>query len=119
MVHYDDFDALGKIININGKQSSPDTYARILQYMALEKRHEKSYDQFEQLMNLMRKWYPFYQAIIGIREEYSDKDYRKPKDFTKEIPGLELYHKYKNYLTDKKTGYTYINFGEEEKAITA
>ncbi len=36
MVHYDDFESLGKIINITGKQSSPDTYARIIQYIALE-----------------------------------------------------------------------------------
>ncbi|MGB5594323.1 MAG: hypothetical protein WBM62_09895 [Crocosphaera sp.] len=113
MVHYDDFESLGKIINITGKQSSPDTYARIIQYIALEQRHEQAYDKFEKLLNVLRQWYPFYQSITKIREEYPQKDYRKPKDFTEEIPGIELYHKYKNYLTDQQTGYTYIDFGEE------
>ncbi|MGK7956862.1 MAG: hypothetical protein AB4063_16680, partial [Crocosphaera sp.] len=60
---------------------------------------------------------PLYQAIKGIREEYPEKDYRQPKDFTKVIPGMNLYHKYRNSLKDKKTGYHYINFGEETEAV--
>ncbi|MDJ0662515.1 MAG: hypothetical protein QNJ42_23980 [Crocosphaera sp.] len=112
MVHYDDFEALGHIIGVTGKNSNPDIYARIIQYIALEERHKKSYGQFEQLINVMRQWYPLYEAIQGIREEYPEKDYRKPKDFIKVIPGMDLYHKYKKYLTDQKTGYRYIDFGE-------
>lgn len=112
MVHYDNFEILGEMINITGKKSSPDTYARIIQYIILEKRHQQSYDKFDQLMNAMRQWYPYYQSIVGLRDEYSQTEYTIPKDFTQEIPGIELYHKYKNYLTDKKTGYTYIDFGE-------
>ncbi len=67
----------------------------------------------------MRQWYPYYQSIMGIRDEYSQKEYTIPKEFAQEIPGIELYHKYKNYLTDKKTGYTYIDFGEEMSTIPA
>ncbi|MDJ0510524.1 MAG: hypothetical protein QNJ64_14915 [Crocosphaera sp.] len=119
MVHYDDFEALGEMINITGKKSSPDTYARIIQYIILEERHQQSYDKFEQLMNAMRQWYPYYQSIIGIRDEYSQKEYSIPKEFTQEIPGIELYRKYKNYLTDQKTGYTYVDFAQEMSTIPA
>ncbi|ACB49882.1 hypothetical protein cce_0531 [Crocosphaera subtropica ATCC 51142] len=116
MVHYDNFEALGQMIGVTGKKSSPDTYARMIQYIALEERHKKSYGQFEQLINVMRQWYPLYQGIKGIRDEYPEKDYRKPKDFLQEIPGIELYHKYRNYLTDQKTGHIYIDFGEETES---
>ncbi|EAZ90899.1 hypothetical protein [Crocosphaera chwakensis] len=118
MAHYDDFEVLGNLIGVTGKKSSPDTYARIIQYIALEERHKKSYEQFEQLINVMRQWYLLYQAIQDIRDEYPEKDYRKPKDFTKEITGMDLYHKYRNYLTDQKTGYTYIDFGENTEPET-
>ncbi|MEA5535616.1 hypothetical protein [Crocosphaera sp. XPORK-15E] len=114
MVHYDMFEELGQMINITGKKSSPDTYARIIQYLALENRHQQAYDQFEKLIQVLRKWNPFYQAVSKIREEYSPENYRQPKDFNQEIPGLELYLKYKNYLRDRQTGYTYIDFGEEQ-----
>ena len=117
MVNYDDFEALGHIIGVTGQKSSPDTYARIIQFITLEERHKKSYTQFEQLINVMRQWYPLYQAIQGIREEYPEKDYRQPKDFIKAIPGVDLYHKYYNYLRDQKTGYSYINFGEEMESV--
>ncbi len=118
MVNYDDFEVLGNLIGVTGKKSSPDTYARIIQYIALEARHKKSYEQFEQLINIMRQWYPLYHAIKGIRDEYPEKDYRKPKDFIKDIPGIDLYHKYRNYLTDQKTGHTYIDFGENSETET-
>lgn len=117
MVHYENFEALGHIIDVTGKKSSPDIYARIIQYIALEERQKQSYGKFEQLINIMRQWYPLYQAIKGIREEYPVKDYRQPKDFAKVIPGMNLYQKYRNSLKDKKTGYHYINFGEEIEAV--
>ncbi len=117
IANYDDFEALGHIIGVTDKKSSPDIYARIIQYIALEERHNNAYNQFEQLINVMRQWYPLYQAIIGIREEYPEKDYKKPKDFIQEIPGIALYHKYRNYLTDQKTGYSYIDFGEETDPV--
>ncbi|MEA5511050.1 hypothetical protein VB715_14850 [Crocosphaera sp. UHCC 0190] len=114
MVHYDMFEESGKMINITGKKSSPDTYARIIQYLALENRHQQAYIQFEKLIEVLRQWHPFYQAVSKIREEYPPENYRQPKDFNQEIPGLDLYLKYKNYLTDRQTGYTYIDFGEEQ-----
>ena len=61
MANYDDFEALGDIIDVKGKKSNPDTYAKIIQYIALGERHKNSYGQFEQLINFMRQWYPIYQ----------------------------------------------------------
>lgn len=116
MVHYNTFEQLGKIIGVTGKQSHPDTYARMLQYIALNRRHQNSFAKFEQLIAIMRQWYPSYQAIVGIRQEYLADIYRQPQQFTDQIPGLNIYLKYKNSLSDHKTGYTFIDFGEEKEA---
>ncbi|NQZ61095.1 hypothetical protein [Crocosphaera sp.] len=118
MANYDDFEALGDIIDVKGKKSNPDTYAKIIQYIALGERHKNSYGQFEQLINVMRQWYPIYQKIKDIREEYPRENYRQPKDFIKPIPGIDLYNKYRNYLTDQNTGSHYVDFGEEMESAT-
>jgi hypothetical protein len=113
MVNYDVFDKLKQIIGISDKKSSPDTYALMIQYIALQYRHQHSYLKFQELIAVMRKWFKPYQAILGIRQEYSPHEYRQPKDFSAEIPGLAIYEKYQKRLTDQKTGYIYVEFGEE------
>ena len=42
MAYYDDFEVLGEMIGIPEETRSPDTYARLLQYVTLQKRHQKS-----------------------------------------------------------------------------
>ncbi|CCQ61163.1 hypothetical protein [Crocosphaera watsonii] len=37
MANYDDFEALGDIIDVKGKKSNPDTYAKIIHILPLEK----------------------------------------------------------------------------------
>ncbi len=112
MAHYDDFEAIGQIIGITGRHSSPDTYARMFQYIGLSHRYQVSFIKFQQLVGVLKQWYKPYKLIVDIREEHPPESYRQPKDFQRDIPGLPLYVKYKNYLTDQKTGYTYIDFGE-------
>ncbi|MEB3310663.1 MAG: hypothetical protein VKJ02_10555, partial [Snowella sp.] len=115
MAHYDDFEAIGQIIGITEKRSSPDTYARMFQYIALSHQYQVSFIKFQQLVQVLRQWYKPYKLILDIREEHPPETYRQPKDFQQNIPGLPLYLKYKNYLTDQKSGYTYIDFGEESE----
>jgi hypothetical protein len=112
MAEYDVFEKLQPMLKLSKKQSSPDIYARLLQYVALEYRYQESFPKFEQLLEIMKKWYKHYQTIIAIRQEYPAQQYQQPQEFTQNIPGFDLYLKYKNSLTDQKTGYTYIHFDE-------
>lgn len=112
MVNYSIFEKLGPIIGISGNRSNPDTYARIVQYIALSYKHELSFSKFEELIKLMRRWYVSYLTILGIRQEHPPEEYKQPREFCQEIPGEKLYLKYNNWLTDQKTGYTYLDFEE-------
>lgn len=111
-VHYDVFEKLGQIIGLPKKQSNPETYAKMVQFLGLNHRHQDAYKQFEELIAVLRKWYKPYQAIARIRQAYPADDYQQPQEFNEEIPGLNIYRKYKNWLTDKRTGYSYVDFGD-------
>ena len=119
MANYDDFEAIAEIIGLTEKQRSPDTFARMIQYIALIYRYQDSFNKFQQLIQVMRQWYKPYRIIQQIRKEHPPETHWQPKDFERQIPGLSLYSKYKDSLTDQKTGYSYIDFGEElENATT-
>jgi hypothetical protein len=85
----------------------------MIQFIALTYRHGLSYLKFDELINVMRKWFKPYNAIIGIRREYSSMQYKLPAEFCEEIPGVDIYEKYKKSLTDQNTGYTFISFESE------
>jgi hypothetical protein len=105
---FETFSQLGKIIGLTGPKNTPDNYAKMLQYIALESRHKKSYVQFKDFISVMKKWMRHYQAILKIRQEYPPQEYKQPKEFSAEIPGEDLYNKYRGALTDKRTGHTYF-----------
>ncbi|WP_013321414.1 hypothetical protein [Gloeothece verrucosa] len=109
---YEVFEKLGKIIGLTDQQNNPNTYARMVQYITLGYRHKLSYVKFEELMNVMRLWYKPYQVIEALRQQYTPKEYKLPKAFSEPLPGIEIYEKYKKSLTDKNTGFTYIDFNE-------
>lgn len=113
MSQYEVFEKLGQIIGVTEKLNNPNTYALMVQYMALGHRHKLSYIQFEELLTMMQKWYKPYQVIAGIREQYPPKEFKIPKEFSEPIPGLEVYEKYRKSLTDKKTGMSYIDFSAD------
>lgn len=98
MVHYDTFEQLGQLIGISGKDSSPETYAKIIQYLALQTHYQTSLSKFEQLMEILQQWYPFYQALLQIRQDYPPTQFHQPIEFQKPIPGLSLYLKYQDCL---------------------
>lgn len=89
---------LGQIIQVPTAKNKPETYALMLQYIALRNRHQKSYGQFQQLLGLLKEWERFYNPLITIRQEYPFSEYKQPPIFTEEIPGLNIYEKYQNHL---------------------
>ncbi|MGK7942209.1 MAG: hypothetical protein AB4062_19040 [Crocosphaera sp.] len=112
-VNYDVFEKLRDIIGLSERQSTPETYTIMIQFIALSNRHAISYMKFDDLIKVMRKWFKPYYAMIGIREEHPPTEYKQPKEFKEPIPGLEIYEKYKKWLTDQKTGMVFVDFGDE------
>lgn len=112
MSKYQVFEKLGQIIGVTEKLNNPNTYALMVQYLSLGYRHKISYLKFEELLSMMRKWSKPYQVVVGIREQYSPKEFKVPKEFYDPIPGLDIYEKYRKVLTDKKTGFNYMDFTE-------
>ena len=97
-VNVDMFLKLGQIIQVPSAKNIPNTYALILQYIALRNRHQNAFGQFEQLVNLLKQWENLYNPLIAIRQEYPPEDYKQPKLFDQEIHGLTIYHKYQKYI---------------------
>ena len=96
--NFDAFEQLSPIIGISEEENLPKTYAKILQYIGLMQKHADSYKEFEQLTKLLKEWQKPYNSVIMVREEYTANEYRLPKEFTLEIPGLNTYQKYAKYL---------------------
>lgn len=66
--------------------------------MGLVRRHEKSFQEFQELIKVLKQWQKPYQSLKLIREQYPVHQYRLPKGFTQKIPGLNTYQKYEKYL---------------------
>jgi hypothetical protein len=97
-INVDLFLKLGQIIQVPQAKNVPETYALILQYIALRHRHQNSFGQFQQLLTLLKNWVNLYNPLATIRTEYPPEQYQQPKLFEEEIPGLFLYNKYQRYL---------------------
>ena len=98
--YYDVFEKIAPILEIPKAESTPATYARILQIVGLVHRHGDSYTQFKELIRLLRKWEQPYETITMIREQYSDREYKLPSEFKQEIPGENTHEQYAEYLAD-------------------
>lgn len=94
----DIFLKVGKIIGIPKSKENPETYGRILQYLALTKKHENSIQQFTKLMEVLKQSTNFEKTITDIREQYPSSQYKQPDEFKQEIPGISLFQKYGEYL---------------------
>ncbi|MGK7932558.1 MAG: hypothetical protein AB4041_14145 [Microcystaceae cyanobacterium] len=106
----DIFDLIGKQINLPKQYQQPQTYAKILQYYAMSDRYQASLVIFDQLLETLEQWYEPYQVVKGIRMEYPACEYQQPPSFQRKIPGLALYLKYKNRLSNPNTGSDYLGF---------
>ena len=98
--NYDAFEKLAPILDIPESEVSPNIYARMLQYIGLENRHGKSYLQFKQLVELLKKWEKPYKTINMVRKEYTSSKYQIPSEFEQQIPGKDVYQKHAEYLPD-------------------
>ena len=107
------FETLADSIDMPQSNRNPESYCRMVQYIALERKYKKSTSDFEELLKVMRRWYPIYQAIIGIRAQHPPSEYRQPKAFEQPVPGETIYLKYKRSLTDTNTGYSYFAVEED------
>lgn len=114
MTYYDDFEHLADIIGLPEEKRSPDTYSRLLQYLALEQRHQWSFLQFQNLVEVLRQWHKPFRAILLLRKKYPAEEFCRPAIFKEPIAGLTLYDKHRNSLMDAKTGHSFIAFEEEE-----
>ncbi len=95
---YETFEHLGKIIGVPADSRSPETYARLLQYIALFEKHQTAFSKFQNLVVLLEQWCKHYQSVIAIRQEFSSSEYKQPKEFRQQIPGVDLYEKYSSYF---------------------
>ena len=98
--NYESFEKLSPILSISEAENSPATYARIIQVIGLENRHGKSFLQFKQLVEELKKWEKPYKSISMVRNEYTDDKYQIPSEFKEDIPGITVYQKYAKYLPD-------------------
>jgi hypothetical protein len=92
------FDKLGIILGGAKNEMDINTFSKILQYIALKKKHEVSFSQFQELTVLLQSWYEKYKTVHSIREQYHSKRYKKVKMFAQPLPGVDLYNKYKDYF---------------------
>lgn len=97
-VNADIFLKLGQIIQVPQSKNVPDTYAITLQYIALRNRHQNSFGQFQQLLELLRQWENYYNPLAAIGKEYPPNEYKQPEIFKADIPGLDIYKKYEKYI---------------------
>lgn len=112
--NYPVFEKLGEIISLPKERSNPDTFAKMTQVLALNYKYRLSFGQFEDLLGMMKRWYRPYQTIIGIRENHPPQQYQQPPEFQELIAGEKVYLKYRNWLTDKKSGMVFLDFEDKE-----
>ena len=98
--NYEILEKLAPIIGIEKENVKPETFTKILQYMGLVRRHEKSFQQFQELIKVLKKCQKPYRSLKLVREQYPVHQYRVPKEFSQKIPGLNTYQKYEKYLDD-------------------
>ena len=96
--HYEVFEKLAPIIGVSQEEQSPETFAKMIQYMGLASRYSKAYQEFELLLKTLKKWEKPYKSVKLIREQYSANEYRIPPQFSTELPGVALYEKYQKHL---------------------
>jgi hypothetical protein len=98
MLHFEAFEQLAPIIQMPRNRVDPDSFTALVHFMVLEVKHQASYGEFSQLTAILEKWAKPYQRLLEVRAGYSSKDYRLPKEFCLDIPGLHIYQKYESVL---------------------
>jgi len=98
-LNYSIFEKLGTIIGITSQKNNPDTYTKIIRYIALMEKHKDSYSQFKRLLYHLKEWKKPYEHLATLRDEYPSKVYKIPKTFREKVPGIEMYERYQSSLS--------------------
>lgn len=96
--NYEFIAPLGKVIELPNEKNQIKSYAIMLQYLALRKKHQETYIQFQRLIEILIEWHKSEQHLINLRQQYPPSDCQVPSEFTQEIPGSDLYNKYQQYI---------------------
>ena len=96
--NYETLKKLAPIIELEESDIKPQFFSKVLQYLALGRRYEKAFQEFQNLIKVLKQWENSYDSLKVIRQQYSNKEYSLPKEFYQDIPGLNVYHKYQEYL---------------------
>lgn len=96
--HRADFEQLGKILEIPQELNSPNTYARMVQYITLKHRHQTSAAQFQKLMQRLVDWEDSFYVLMEIRREYTTQKYQPINEFFSSVPAWDIYRKYKRHI---------------------
>ncbi len=91
------FNQLTEITGLCYEKSTPDTYTKILQYMALSYKYQNVYNDFNALKEIFKNWQEPYNNINNIRQKYNLHNYKQPKEFKAIIPGETIYKTYQMY----------------------
>jgi hypothetical protein len=99
------FTKFGAIVGVQDEYNEPKVYAKMIQYMGLQTRHEAAYEQFQSLLKLLKTWEGHAKTVAEVRNKYDSREYKLPKEFVIKIPGSSFYEKYQQVLksTDKTT----------------
>ena len=100
--NYNVLEKLAPIIQINQNDIKPDFFVKILRYMGLVRRHEKAFQQFQELIKVLKKWQKPFNYLNTIRQQYSGDRYKRPKEFSEKIPGVNTYKKYEEYINKQQ-----------------
>ena len=92
------FEKLAPIIGITEEDDSPETYAKMMQYMGLVNRHDNAYREFARLLKAIKKWRKPYKSLVTIRETYPKDKYKVPQEFSDDVPGMEVSKRYDKYV---------------------
>lgn len=92
------FDKMATIIGMAPEQKNQNTYLLILQYLAMRRKFQEIYLQFQKLMELLIDWHKKYQLLLISRAEYPETEYLYPPELKEEVPGWALYSKYEEYV---------------------
>lgn len=98
--NYENFEKLAPILGVSETQDTAQDYARVLQILGLMNRHGKSYIEFKNLVTQLKKWEKPYKHISMVRQEYTAAEFTIPQEFKEDIPGINVYQQYAQYLPD-------------------
>jgi hypothetical protein len=99
ILNFEAFEQLAPIIRLPQPLVTPEGFANLVHFMALEAKHQVAYQQFKQLVTVLEKWRGVYDQLQEIRRSHSPKQYRLPQEFCLKLPGENIFEKYRTVIS--------------------